>query len=129
MRSKHTKVRVPTPLVEVVERRAIEAGYESVSEWLVGLMRYDLLTRRPHETTANLSKLSRAEQDKVDDEILKMFTTNETLGGSWFENVVKRAVKAAAKKPPTDRMVGEILARVRNGKLNTDPNTKHNREV
>lgn len=123
MRSKPTKVRIPTVLLEIVEQRAIEAGYESVSEYLLGLMRYDLLTRRPHETTANLSKLSRAEQDKVDDEILKMFQTNETLGGSWFENVVTRAVKAAAKKPPTETMVSEILDRVRNGKLNTGPHT------
>lgn len=116
MRSKPTKVRIPTLLLEAVERRAIEAGYESVSEFLLGLLRYDLLTRRPHDTTANLSKLSRAEQDKVDDEILKMYLTNETLGGSWFEHVVTRAVKTAAKKPPKDSMVKEILGRLRNGK-------------
>lgn len=116
MRSTPTTFRLPLTLKEAASARAKEAGYTSVSEYVLGLLRFDLLTRKPHVTTANLSTLSRSEQDKVDTEIATMFETGETLGGTWFQHKVEDAVKAAnAPLPEPSKLAKELLKRL-NGK-------------
>jgi len=113
MRSIPAKFRLPLTLETCAKARCKEAGYKNVSEYMLGLLRYDLLTRKPHETTANLSKLDRAEQDKIDLEIAKMFADGESLGGSWFEHRLQAAVEAAgAPEPERPRMVKELLSRL-----------------
>ena len=113
VRSTPAKYRLPTALEACAKERCKEAGYDSLSEYVLGLIRYDLLTRKPHATTSGLAKLSRAEQDKIDDEIARMFTSGDTLGGSWFEERLKAAVVAAgAVEPDRARLVTELLSRL-----------------
>lgn len=114
MRSKPTHFRLPAALRDIAEARAREAGYENLSEFLLGLLRYDLLVRRAHATTANLARLSRAEQDKVDDEIAAMFAKGEALAGSMFEALIADCVKAAAikKAPSNGKVADELLNRL-----------------
>ena len=117
MRSTPAKFRLPLALEESAKARCKEAGYANLSEYILGLLRYDLLTRRPHETTAALSKLGRAEQDKIDDEIATMFKSGESLGGSWFENRLQEAVAAAGAPEPTrSKLVQELLTRLKGRK-------------
>jgi hypothetical protein len=114
MRSTPTKFRLPTALQDCADLRWKETGYESLSEYFVGLLRYDLLVRRAHATTANLARLSRAEQDKVDDEIATMFAKGETLAGSLFEALIEDCVKAAAldTTPEKGKVAEELLRRL-----------------
>lgn len=113
MRSTAAKYRLPTALEESARARCKEAGYDSLSEYVLGLIRYDLLTRKPHVTTSGVAKLSRAEQDKIDDEIATMFASGESLGGSWFEARLKEAVEAAnAPSPEPPKLVKELLNRL-----------------
>jgi hypothetical protein len=117
MRSKPAHFRLPAALQDIAEERRKEAGYENLSEYVLGLLRYDLLVRRAHATTANLARLSRAEQDKVDDEIATMFAKGETLAGSLFEALIDDCVKAAAiEKPPGKGKVAEELLRRLSGR-------------
>jgi hypothetical protein len=113
VRSTAAKYRLPTALEECAKTRCKEAGYASLSEYVLALIRYDLLTRKPHVTTVGLAKLSRAEQDKIDDEIAAMFASGESLGGSWFEARLKEAVEATnAVEPEQARLVKELLRRL-----------------
>lgn len=114
MRTTPTKFRLPTALKDCADARWKETGYESLSEYVLGLVRYDLLVRRAHVTTANLARLSRAEQDKVDDEIVTMFAKGEALAGSMFEALIDDCVKAAAikRRPKKERVGAEILKRL-----------------
>jgi hypothetical protein len=123
MRSTPTKFRLPTALQECADARWKETGYESLSEYVLGLLRYDLLVRRAHATTANLARLSRAEQDKVDDEIATMFAKGETLAGSMFEALIDDCVKAAAltRTPKKERVGAEILRRLAKRKTEHTP--------
>lgn len=117
MRSIPGKFRLPCALEAAAKARATEAGYKGLSEYALGLLRYDLLTRKPHDTTANLSKLGRSEQDKVDAEIAKMFESGETLGGGWFQHQISEAVKASSvAEPEQSKIVTEILRRLAGGK-------------
>jgi len=113
MRSTAEKFRLPTALKEIVKARVPEAGYDTMSEYVLGLIRYDLLTRKPHPATAGIADLKRSEQDKIDDEIVAMFASNETLGGSWFEAKMKEAVEAAGKPEVNQpRVMRELLLRI-----------------
>lgn len=114
MRSTPAKFRLPSVLAECARLRVKEAGYESLSEYVLGLVRYDLLTRKPHPATGGIAKLTRAEQDKIDDEIVAMFESGETLGGSWFEARMKEAVEASGLPEPNQpRVMKELLRRLK----------------
>lgn len=111
MRSQPVKFRLPTALDEAFRARATEAGYESVSEYVLGLVRYDLLTRKPHHATSGFAHLSRAEQDKIDDEIARAFLAGESIGGSWFEHRIRQAAEdASLPEPPAPSRVAARLA-------------------
>lgn len=113
MRSKSVKFRLPLALEDPVKQRVEETPYETFSEYVLGVIRYDLLTRKPHAVTADIAKLPRAEQDKIDDEIATMFKAGETLGGSWFEARMKEAVTAAGlPEPAVPRVMKELLKRL-----------------
>lgn len=113
MRSTSKKYNLPTALDEAVSQRWAEAGYDNQAEYVMGLIRYDLLTRKPHSLTTGVSKLSRSEQDKLDDGIAKAFATGETVNGSWFERVVKEAVEATGTQEPEEsRLTRELLNRL-----------------
>jgi len=114
MRSVNRSIRYPSPLFDLLSKRAEEAGYKNVNEYIVGLVRYDLLTRKPHNATAGISELSGPEQDKIDDEIARVFETGESLNGSWFEHKLEEAVKAVAegKQPEEHKLVKEVLNRI-----------------
>jgi hypothetical protein len=113
VRSSVEKFRLPTALDSAVKLRLGEIPYSSLSEYVVALIRYDLLTRKPHTTTASLARLSRADQDRVDDEIAQMFGNGENLGGGWFEERLKEAVQAAGMEAPDmDRITQELLKRI-----------------
>lgn len=53
-------------LDEAIERRAKALGYPSLSAYLKGLARYDLLCQGPHTMTQPWASLPLAEQDKID---------------------------------------------------------------
>lgn len=105
--------RLPSALDEPVAARVEEVPYGSFTEYVVGLIRYDLLTRRPHSATAAIAKLPRPQQDDVDEEIATLFSKKETIGGSWFEARLQAAVEASGKpEPERHKIVSELLKRI-----------------
>lgn len=57
-------------LDEAIERRSKALGYPSLSAYLKGLARYDLLCQGPHTMTKPWSNLPLDEQDKIDAKLL-----------------------------------------------------------
>lgn len=115
MRSKPGRYRKPTALEDAVSARVKELPYGSESEYVLGLIRYDLATRKDHTVTAGIAELPRTEQDKIDDEIARAYAAGESIGGSWFEHRLKEAVEAVAegKDVPKSRVARELLKRIR----------------
>lgn len=98
MRSTSGHYRKPIALESIIADRVTEAGYEKESEYVQGLIRYDLATRRQHLLTAGISGLPRMDQDKIDEEIARAYIAGESIGGSWFEHLVTRTVEDMAEK-------------------------------
>jgi hypothetical protein len=110
MRSLPVKFRLPTALEDAFRTRAKEAGYDNASEYVLGLIRYDLLTRKPHHATTGIANFHRSEQDKIDDEIARAFLAGESIGGSWFENRIQQAIQdAALSDSPSPTKVADHL--------------------
>lgn len=118
MRSKSKTVRYPLPIDERMSIRAKEAGYDSVSEWLVGLARYDMAIRRPHVFTAELSRLPRSEQDRVDDEIARSYDSGESMGGVWLEHKIEESIKKYAEglDPEEGKIMKRVLDKISKGR-------------
>jgi hypothetical protein len=57
-------------LDEAIERRYRALGYSSLSAYLKGLVRYDLLCQGPHTMTQPWASLPLADQDKIDAKLL-----------------------------------------------------------
>lgn len=114
MRSISAKWRKPTALEDPIKQRIKELPHiNSESEYIRSVVRYDLLTRKPHAVTADIAQMPRAEQDKIDDEIAAMFAKGETLGGSWFEARLQAAVEASGMpEPDRPRVMKELLKRL-----------------
>lgn len=113
MRSIVKTFRLPCALESPVAERVKELPYANLSEYIVGLIRYDLLTRKQHPATAGIAKLGRSEIDEVDDEIASIFAKGESIAGSWFEARLQAAVEASGKpEPERSRIVSELLQRI-----------------
>lgn len=110
MRSENLTTRLPCPIKEVLAERAHDLGYPTVSAYILGLVRYDLLTQRKHACTAELARLSNSEQDKIDDEITRLFRSGEAVHGSWFEARLQEAAgtKIEDTKPVVQRLLKKI---------------------
>lgn len=115
MRSRARKVNTPTALDDAIEQRLKELPYESFSEYVNGLIFYDLATRKPHTVTGEMSRFSRTEVDRMHDALAEAFEKGETLGGSWFEHITKEAASAVAKGEdlPKSRLARELLKRMK----------------
>jgi hypothetical protein len=110
MRSKSVSIRIPQILLDAGTELAQEE-YKSLNELMVGLLRYALAIHRPHTVTAAIAKLPRAEQDKIDDEIVRMFRSGSARKGQWFAHRVEEAVAnvAGGRDLPDDRLARELL--------------------
>lgn len=109
-RSKSLSLRVPQGILEACQELSREE-YQSLNELVVGLMRYALATHKPHTLTAAIARLPLPEQDKIDDEIVRIFRSGEAHKGQYFERVMTSAVEhvAAGQDIPKDRLARELL--------------------
>ncbi len=88
MRTKIKTVRLPHPLNDAMEEIYEEMGYDSPNALLVGLVRYALLTLKPHVVTSGWAKLPRAEQDALDDALLQLSKNRTPACGTLLERLL-----------------------------------------
>jgi len=118
MRSSNFTLRLPCVFMEILQERARQLGYRSLTGYIVGLIRYDLMIGKDHPATVEISRQAQEEQDAIDDELVRMYQSGESLKGQYFETAMRDAVKSLAegKEIAKAKITDELLRRVRNRK-------------
>lgn len=97
LKSVHTNVYVPGELHPILQRRATEEGYKSLSSYFVSLAVYDVLVRRPHRVTRTFMEQSLEARDAIIQQIVKDFEAAPNRPGSYFESRLEELVNAELK--------------------------------
>jgi Arc/MetJ-type ribon-helix-helix transcriptional regulator len=87
--------------------------YRSLSEYVVGLIRYDGQSQRDHLLTGEWAALTGAERDALDLAILRQVESGKGVRGSWLEARIEAIVKAHLAEhgaAPTTQAVASALA-------------------
>lgn len=80
-------------LDEAIERRAKALGYPSLSAYLKGLARYDLLCQGPHTMTQPWASLPLVEQDKIDAKLLDYSKRGIGERGQLLKRIIEGTAK------------------------------------
>jgi hypothetical protein len=83
-------VRFPQALAEAFEIRAKLLGYKSGADYMKGLLRYDLVVQGDHHLTLPWSRLPLAEQDAIDEHLLKLTRQGKGERGQLLERILER---------------------------------------
>ena len=100
MRSKPKSVKVPSILAEPAEDRSRELGYGSFNAYVTGLIRYDLVSLKPHTLTVPIALMDLDAQDRIDTDLAQLHSTGEGAKGQWLEHVIERAVEKCLEAKP-----------------------------
>jgi len=66
-------------ILDAVKKRAKQLGYQSLTAYIVGLIRYDLMIGKDHPATVEISRQREEDQDAIDDELVRMYESGESL--------------------------------------------------
>lgn len=80
-------------LDDAIERRAKTLGYPSLSAYLKGLARYDLLCQGPHTMTQPWASLPLVEQDKIDAKLCDLSKKGVGERGQLLKRIVEGTAK------------------------------------
>lgn len=82
-------IRVPADLKAAAEGRAQALGYRSFSEYVRGLVRYDLMCGGPHSLTLPISNKPLTDQDALDAFLLRLSEEGGSVRAQLFEALLK----------------------------------------
>lgn len=100
--SRPVAVKLPPDLAEACTLRAEQLGYASLSAYLKGLIRYDLLVQGPHTITLPIAQMRAEKQDAVDEKLLRLTRAGVGERGQLLARIMERV------KNPAE--VGQSLA-------------------
>lgn len=89
-----TTFKTSPDLETAIKIRAKALGYSSVSAYLKGLVRYDMMVQGPHTLTLPYATLPLAEQDAIDAKMLKL----SEAGVGERGQLLKRLIDGKKKK-------------------------------
>ena len=92
MKSQSKSLRLPADLAEAAEVRASQLGYRSWTDYLKGLMRYDLMVHGSHFVTLPISLESLHKQDHLDAELLENCKKGVGVRGEFLKRVLEEVV-------------------------------------
>lgn len=119
MNTTSISVRSPNCLIQPIEQRWRALGYRTRSEYILGLMIYDLMTQRPHPVTLEISRIPEDERHLVHQEIASMIAAGTIASNNyWFKGAIRAAVAdvAGGKEVNETKVVQQLLKKVRDGK-------------
>lgn len=90
-------IRLGAALREAVGIRAEKLGYKSWSDYVRGLMRYDLMVQGGHDVTLPIAGLDATTQDKLDGELLKLTKRGEGRRGQLFTRLIEKVTNDGAE--------------------------------
>jgi hypothetical protein len=93
--SRPVAVKLPPDLAEACQIRAEALGYASLSAYLKGLIRYDLLVQGPHTITLPIAQLRPEKQDAVDSKLLRITQAGVGERGQLLTRILERVKEPA----------------------------------
>ena len=97
MRSRNRSIKLPNALMDAGERRAESLGYSSFNAYIAALIRYDLMVRGPHLITLPVARMTLEDQDRIDDELLRVEESGEGARGVFLEHLMERVLQKNGK--------------------------------
>jgi hypothetical protein len=91
-------IKTTPDLDEAIRMRARSLGYPSVSAYLKGLARYDMLVQGPHTLTLPWSTLPLAQQDEIDAKVLRLSQSGVGERGQFLKRLLKPTAETAEGK-------------------------------
>lgn len=82
-------IRLTAGLKQKVIERANETDYSSISDYVIGLIRYDLARRQPHSLTSPLSKEPADIQEQFERDIFSAYRQGGAVTGSALDQLVE----------------------------------------
>lgn len=108
--SKPERVTFPARIWPLVEPRGVELGYASLSAYITGLIRYDLLISGPHQSLMPPS--DRAAQDAVARETIARRKRGQRRK-LYLDHLIERVEGRALNETELDTMKGKIALHLR----------------
>lgn len=103
---------IPRMLWEAVKLRAAALGYTGPVAYIIGLIRFDLLSQHPHDITLHFSKLPLDMQDQVDEGLLEVTKSGEGQRGSFFRKTLDEVAKEHQTQLPADKAAAGVVEKL-----------------
>lgn len=108
-RSTKKSITVPNPIREglVTQIKAGILDYPSENAAWIGLVRYQLLSGKPHPITAAIARMHHDDQDVIDDFLLEIAKRGLTLKGQLLSRLIREALTGTTT--PTEQEIANLL--------------------
>ncbi len=106
-RSTKKSITVPNPIREGLQVQLKEGilDYPSENAAWIGLVRYQLLSGKPHPITSAIARMHAGDQDVIDDFLLEIAKRGLTLKGQLLSHLIREALTST----PTEQEIGNLL--------------------
>lgn len=88
--AKPRSFKLPADLDAAASLRAKALGYRTLTDYIRGLIRYDLLVQGAHTVTLPISHMPLSEQDRVDAKLLRLTQDGEGERGQLLQRIIER---------------------------------------
>ena len=108
-RSTKKSITVPNPIREGLQVQLKEGTLDYPSEnaaW-IGLVRYQLLSGKPHPITSAIARMHADDQDVIDDFLLEIAKRGLTLKGQLLSHLIREALTGTST--PTEQEIANLL--------------------
>lgn len=108
-RSTKKSITVPNPIREglVIQLKGGILDYPSENAAWIGLVRYQLLSGKPHPITAAIARMHADDQDVIDDFLLEIAKRGLTLKGQLLSHLIREALTGTST--PTEQEIANLL--------------------
>jgi hypothetical protein len=108
-RSTKKSITVPNPIREglVIQLKGGILDYPSENAAWIGLVRYQLLSGKPHPITAAIARMHPDDQDVIDDFLLEIAKRGLTLKGQLLSHLIREAITGTSE--PTEQEIANLL--------------------
>lgn len=109
MASPKITIKVPPFLADAIDIRWVRLKYQSLSAYIIGLIRFDLMVQGDHPVSLPIAQSRPEDRDKVDEELLENTKANIAIRGAYIGGLLKDISKG---KFATPEDVGAELVRI-----------------
>jgi len=108
-RSTKKSITVPNPIREglVIQLKGGILDYPSENAAWIGLVRYQLLSGKPHPITSAIARMHPDDQNVIDNFLLEIAKRGLTLKGQLLSHLIREALTGTSE--PTEQEIANLL--------------------